>query len=100
MNRFRSRNLIVYDIFAYSRIVFFGSETASPSGLVEKLTPESKHVTRDRKKEIYTASRQTAVELWADVYRFLCRKEADYTYWEEGYSNPDKIRNFKMRHIT
>ncbi len=85
--------------FAYSRIVFFGSENASPVGIVEKLTEDSKHVTRDRKKEIYTASRRTAMGFWNDVHAFLCRKEDDYEYWCYGETQPVKVSGMKLTHF-
>ena len=85
--------------FAYSRILFFGSESASPVGMVEKLSQDSRHISRDRKKELYTAARQTAAELWKEVHLFLCRKSKDYEYWDVSRTNTGAIRGFKMTHI-
>lgn len=85
--------------FAYARLIFFGSETASPHGVVEKINQDSRHISRDRKKELWTASRQTAVEFWEEVRRFLIRKEEDFPHWDICKTNPGKVSGFKMTHI-
>lgn len=85
--------------FAYARIVFFGSEKATPHGIVDKLNQDSKPITRDNKKEKYTAARQTAVELWKEVYLFLQRKKDDYVYWDLCKTNPEKISGIKLTHV-
>lgn len=85
--------------FAFARIQFFGSETASPVGVVEKLTQDSRHVTRDRKKELYTAARQTAVELWKECKLFLIRKGSDYKHWDIQKTDSGAVRGFKMTHV-
>ena len=85
--------------FAYARIVFFGSEKATPHGIVDKLNQDSNPITRDNKKEKYTAARQTAVELWKEVYLFLQRKKSDYTYWDLCKTNPEKVSGIKLTHV-
>ena len=85
--------------FAYARVIMFGTESVSPHGLIEKVNRDGNHVSRERKKEIYTRSRQTAMDIWKDIYSYLCRKSDDYDYWNVYDSDPNELDNFKLTHI-
>lgn len=85
--------------FAYARLVFFGSESASPHGLIDKMNRDAQHISRDRKKELYTASRGVALELWEEVRRYLVRNASLFEYWDVCDTNPNKVSGWNLKHI-
>ena len=90
----------VIALFAWSRYVYFGSNVDTGFGFVNKSTQDSEPVTIAGKKAVYLKERQTALEYWADIERYLDRNATTYPLWRSGACNNGKISGIRISKIT
>ncbi len=88
----------VLSLFTYARYIMHGSQIDTPFGYVEKQTQDSTPVSRTNKKEIYTMSRQTAMQYWQQVKTYLNIHASDYPHWNCLASKSK--RTFKLNKIS
>lgn len=71
--------------FASARYRFFGSDTDTPFGVVEKQFNDGRNTSVSRNREVYGAIRKVAKDKWFLVKDYLDRMNAatatKYTYW-------------------
>ena len=75
----------VIAIFAYARYVLFGSFTDTAFGFVQKSNQDSQAVPATSKRDIYTKERETAMQYWYEVERYL--NGSDIEIWKKEHNS-------------
>ncbi len=73
----------------------FGSQTDTPFGYVEKLTPDSQGVDIANKRSKSKAAKNSAFNYWENVKDFLDRNADDYPLWKTNCVTENRSR-FKV----
>lgn len=81
--------------YFHARYVMFGSNTDTPFGFVEKLTPESRGADIAAKRSLSKDSKNIAFNYWENVKLFLDRNANTYPLWKNGCQQNNKSR-FKI----
>jgi hypothetical protein len=68
----------VLSYFTYARFVLKSGAVSTSHGVVTKKTPNSEPISHSEKKDIYYSCRQDANKLFADVAKYMDRKEINY----------------------
>jgi hypothetical protein len=82
----------VLSYFTYARFILKSAAVSTSHGIVQKTTPNSQPLSHSEKKDMYHSHRQDANALFADVIKYMDRKEINYKDCADcGYSSQQDI---------
>ena len=89
----------VLSIFSYARYMLHGSFTDTGFGLVEKSSQDSQAVSAASKRDLYTRDRETAMQYWFEVKKFLDRNTDSFPSWKKS-CKPSRLSGLRISKIT
>lgn len=78
----------------YADYVFFGSQTDTPFGMVQKQYADGQQISTRARRETYDELRRIAEDKWHLVEDYLARKADEYDLWFLGEARIDDDRSW------